>query len=266
MKEVLDISYWSLLLGYTFFIIPIYVLWYFKTGLVKDSIIAIIRMTVQLLLVGFYLEYMFALNSNLLNILWVIIMTLIGSYTIIKRSSLSVKMFILPVFISGIFSIAITDVFFLGLIIKLKNIFETQYFIPITGMLLGNTIRTIIIAMDAYYGKIERDRNIYRWHLANGATKVEAKKTFMREALRIAFNPVIATTAIVGLISLPGMMTGQILGGSSPNVAIKYQIMIMVTIFASGIISVFLTIFISDRFVFDNFLNLKKGVLKNQSR
>jgi putative ABC transport system permease protein len=263
MKGVTDISYLSLLLGYTFLIIPIYLIWHYKIGLLKETVIAILRMTVQLLLVGFYLEYMFAVDNVLLNIAWFILMTFIATYTIIKRSSLSIKMFFIPIFISGIFSLAVTDAFFLGLIIKLENIFDTRYFIPITGMLLGNTIRTIITALNSYYGGIVKDKNLYRWNLANGATDFEAKQPFMKHALNLAFNPLIATTAIVGLISLPGMMTGQILGGSNPNLAIKYQIMIMITIFASGVISVILTMFVSDRFVFDKFGNLKSRTFKS---
>jgi len=67
--------------------------------------------------------------------------------------------------------------------------------------------------------------------------------------------------AIVSLISLPGMMTGQILGGSSPSVAIKYQIMLMITIFVSSIITVVLTIFISNKFIFDPLLNLRTKII-----
>lgn len=262
MNEVLDIDYLSLFIGYTFLVIPIYILWYYKTGLVKDSLIAIARMTVQLLLVGIYLEYLFKIDNKLLNAFWVLLMTFIGTYTIISRSNLSKKMLFVPVFFSGLISIAITDAFFLGLIIKTGNIFKAQYFIPITGMLLGNTIRTIIIALDIYYGNLYKERHVYRWYLANGATMSEAKRPFMKNALRTAFNPVIATTAIVGLISLPGMMTGQILGGSSPNLAIKYQIMIMITIFSSSVLSVFLTIYFSDKFAFDSYKNLKKEIYK----
>ena len=262
MKEVVDISYLSLFAGYALLIIPFFVLWYYKTGLIKDTIIAIVRMTVQLLLTGVYLEFIFDLNSKILNISWVLLMTILASITIIKRSELSMKLFFFPVLISAIISIAITDAFFLGFIIKLQNIFDARYFIPITGMLLGNTIKTIIMALNSYYGKISNQNNFYKWHLANGATKQEALFPFKREALKKAFNPVIAGTAIVGLIALPGMMTGQILGGSSPTIAIKYQIMLMVTIFSSSVLSVILTIIFSDFFVFDKFYNLKKGVIK----
>lgn len=257
MKEVVDISYFSLFAGYSLLIIPFFVIWYFKTGLLKETFISVIRMTVQLLLIGFYLEYMFAYNSVLLNIAWVVLMILIAAVTIIRRSGLSYKFYLWPVFISGILSIAVTDLFFLGGIINLDNMFEARYFIPITGMLIGNTIRAVIIAMSSYHGIIKEKLPFYRWHLANGASRKEALLPFRKQALQNAFNPMIATMAIVGLISLPGMMTGQILGGSSPSVAIKYQIMLMITIFSSEVMSVILTLVISDRYAFDKFDNLK---------
>ena len=197
MKEVVNLSYLSLFAGYALLIIPFFVLWYYNTGLLKDTIIAIVRMTVQLLLTGVYLEFIFELNSKILNISWVLIMTILASITVIKRSELSIKLFFFPVLISVIISISITDAYFLGLIIKLQNIFDARYFIPITGMLLGNSIKTIIMALNSYYGKISNQNNFYKWHLANGATKQEALFPFKREALKKAFNPVIAGTAIV---------------------------------------------------------------------
>ena len=81
----------------------------------------------------------------------------------------------------------------------------------------------------------------------------EALTPFMREALIKSFNPTIASMAVMGLIALPGTMTGQILGGSSPSVAIKYQIMLMITIFASSLISVLLTLWISRKKTFDKY-------------
>ena len=258
MNGVADIGYWDLFAGYALLIVPIYILWYYKTGLVKAGVIAIIRMTVQLLLVGVYLEFIFDLNSTLVNISWVFVMTIIAAYTVVKRSGLKLKIMFFPVFIAGVVSIGVTDAYFLGYVVKLDNMFEARYFIPITGMLLGNTLKTIIIALSYYFKQLDTESDLYKWYLANGATRSEALARFKREALKIAFNPVIAATAIVGLISLPGMMTGQILGGSSPNVAIKYQIMLMITVFSSSIISVIITLLISDRYVFDGMDNLKK--------
>lgn len=266
MEHVIDINYFELFAGYALMLIPIAILWYYRTGIVKDTIIAIVRMTVQLLLVGLYLEYIFKLNNSIINVCWVIIMSIVATYTIIHRSKLNQRLFFLPILLSGIISIAITDAYFLGFIIKLNNIFDARYFIPITGMLLGNTIKNVIISLNSYYKRIDEEQNLYRWYLANGATKNEALLPFMRHSLKSAFNPMIATTAIMGLISLPGMMTGQILGGSNPNIAVKYQIMLLITIFASAILTVFLTIKFSDRIAFDNYGNLKPEIFRQKKQ
>ncbi len=262
MEEVTDINYFELFTGYALMLIPVFILWYYKTGLVKDTLVATVRMTVQLLLVGVYLQYIFELNSILVNVSWVLAMSVIASFTIIQRSGLKFRLFIIPVFLSGVISIVVTDAYFLGFVVKLQNIFDARYFIPVTGMLLGNTIKNVVIAINEYYKKIDDEQNLYRWYLANGATRKEALQPFIRDALRTAFNPMIATTAIMGLISLPGMMTGQILGGSNPEVAVKYQIMLLITIFSSAILNVVLTILFSNQIAFDSFGNLRKNIFR----
>jgi len=258
MDGIIDIDYFTLALGYSLLIIPIAALYFYRTGLVKDTMIAVVRMTVQLLLTGAYLEYIFKLDNFLLNTFWVLMMIVIAAYTIVKRGGISFKIFIIPVFISVLLSIVICDAFFLGYIIRLDNIFYARYFIPISGMMIGNSLKAIIIAIDTYFGALNREQVYLKWRLASGASRREALLPFVQAALKSAFNPVIAAMAVIGLISLPGAMTGQILGGSSPNVAIKYQIMLMISIFSSSVISVVLTIFLSEKFIFDGLGNLKK--------
>ncbi len=258
MNGAQDISYWTMFAGYAFFAIPFLILAYFKTGLVKDSVIAVVRMTVQLLLVGFYLEYLFKYDNTALNIAWFFAMTLVATFEIIKRSELNIKRFALPVFIGMFISMSFSVLFFTFAMLQLSNIFEARYFIPIAGMLMGNSLKNIIVAMNSYYGCVRKNINSFRWYLANGATRREALAPFMRDAMRKAFNPLISTTAVMGLISLPGMMTGQILGGSSPSVAIKYQIVLMISFFSSAVLSVVLTFLLSDRYVFDEFDNMKE--------
>lgn len=260
----MDINYLQLFSGYSLMIIPIIILWHYKTGLVKETIIAVIRMTIQLLLVGVYLEYIFKLNNALINVGWVLMMTIIATTTTVRRSGLKYKIFFFPIFLSTLVSIAVADTFFLGLVIRLNDIFDARYFIPITGMLLGNSLKHVIMALDAYYKRIDEEQNLYRWYLANGATPQEALQPFMRKALRRAFNPMIANTATMGLISLPGMMTGQILGGSDPNMAIKYQIMLMMSVFTTAVLNVALTITFSNRMAFDRFHNLKKEIFRSK--
>jgi len=261
MNTAIDIGWSDLALGFILLVIPFTILWYYKTGLLKPAVISVIRMTVQLLLVGLYLEYIFILNNMWINLAWVLIMVIIAALTTVKRSYLYFRLYLIPVFVSLAISLIIVDVYFLGFVIKLDNLFEAIYLIPITGMLLGNCIRTNILGLTSYYNKLQKEQIFYKYALANGGTKKEALFPYMRNSLRTSFAPTIATMAVVGLISLPGMMTGQILGGSSPSVAIKYQIMLMITIFVSSIMTVVLTIFISNRFIFDPFHNLRAKII-----
>src|SRR6056297_83604 len=264
MEKTLDINYLNLFLGYLLILIPILIFYYYKTGLVKDSLIAVARMTIQLFIVGLYLELLFEYNKAWINSLWWIIMVIIAAFTIIRRAYLSLRIFIIPLIISLIISLVLIDAYFLGVIIRLDYFFDARYFIPISGILLGNCLRTNVLGLNSFYLKLKTDKIRYRYYLANGATRAEALAPFMREALKTSFNPLIASITVIGLISLPGMMTGQILGGSSPEVAIKYQIMLMLAIFASTLISVVLTILLANRFAFDDFGNLKDNVIKEK--
>ncbi len=252
-----DITYFNLALGFLLLIIPVAIFWNYKTGLVKSTIIAFLRMAVQLLLVGLYLKYVFEWDKWWINLLWCLIMILVASISIGNRSNMSKILFILPIFSSLLISLIIIDIYFLGIVIKLKNLMSALYLIPISGMIIGNCLKTNVIALNSYYKKLYQNRTFYRFYLANGASRQEALRPFMKEALIISFNPSIANTAVTGLVSLPGMMTGQLLGGSSPDIAIKYQIMLMITIFVSSIITVFLTIKIVNLIVFDKFERLK---------
>ena len=252
-NNIIDISTFNRFLVLLLRFIPAYSLYYFRTGLVRDTFVAAGRMVLQLFFIGFYLEYLFEWNNVWINILWVIIMVGVASYTVLKRTRLSQKRLFLSVSVAFFFSIVILDLYFLGVVVRLEHLFDARYFVPISGMLLGNMLSTNVMALNTFYSGVEREKQLFQYLLGNGATLSEALAPFMREALIKSFNPALASMSVMGLIALPGTMTGQILGGSSPNVAIKYQITIMVTTFASTLISVLLTLWISRKQSFDEF-------------
>ena len=137
------------------------------------------------------------------------------------------------------------------LFLQLDNIFSAQYFIPIFGILMGNMLSSNVIALNTYYSGLKREQQLYRYLLGNGATRQEAQAPFIRQAIIKSFSPLIANIAVMGLVAFPGTMIGQILGGSSPNVAIKYQMMIMVITFAASMLSLMITISLASRRSFD---------------
>lgn len=265
MNAAKDISWLDLSVGYMILVIPVLIFYYYKTGLIKPTLIAVTRMSVQLYLVGLYLEYIFELNNVWVNLLWVVVMIVIASFTAIKRTDLNIKLFFIPILLAMLISIFAVDFYFLGVVLKLEYLFDARYFIPITGMLIGNSMTNNIIAFNSYFQNLDKNKMQYRFALANGATKGEALKHFIREALIKSLMPTIATTSVVGLISLPGMMTGQILGGQNPAVAIKYQIMIMMTILVSAVLTVMFSIFLANRFIFNEMeMPMRNITLKNK--
>ena len=257
-----DISWTGLLVSELLLAIPLFILGYYRTHLVRSAIVSVLRMTVQLFLVGIYLGYIFKLNNPYINVLWVVVMIGVTCQTITRRSKLKLKYFLIPFALSIVFTLIIIDAFFLGFTIRIGYLLDARYFIPITGMLLGNIMQSNVIASNSFYHNIHENRTPFRFALASGATQHEAIFPFIGEALKKAFNPTIAQMATIGLVSLPGMMTGQILGGSDPSVAIKYQIMMMIAIFTASVLSVFLNIRLSSRFIFDPFGNLREEIIQ----
>ena len=229
----IDISYYNLFIGLLLLAIPFFYLWKFKTGLLKPAVIGTLRMIIQLFFIGVYLKYLFLWNNPWINFLWVIIMVFVAGQTALVRTQLK------------------RSVYFIGIVLQLDNIFSAQYFIPIFGILMGNMLSSNVIALNTYYSGLKREQQLYRYLLGNGATRQEAQAPFIRQAIIKSFSPLIANIAVMGLVALPGTMIGQILGGSSPNVAIKYQMMIMVITFTASMLSLMITISLASRRSFD---------------
>jgi putative ABC transport system permease protein len=257
-----DISWLNLGLGSLIVIIPLLIFLYYKTGLVKDSLIAFGRMTLQLFLVGFYLEFIFELNSIWINLAWVLVMINAAAFMVVRRSDLRQKYFYLPITFAVVANVIINGAVFTFIIVGADNIFGARYLIPIMGMVIGNTLNSSIIGLRSFFNFLKKDEQLYKFYLMCGATREEALFGFTGRALKEAFNPVIASTAVIGLIWLPGMMTGQILGGSDPMLAIKYQIIIVLAIFAGSVITVFTALYISRIIAFNKFELLRKEAVK----
>jgi putative ABC transport system permease protein len=247
----IDISITSLLLGVILMAIPIYFLWKYYTGIVKSTINAVLRMIVQMFLVGLYLKYLFLWDNPWLNVLWLIIMVFVASETSLKRTNLKRNMLMLPLIIGFFTASILIGVYFLGIILKLDNIFDAQYFIPIFGILMGNMLGVNVIGLNTFYYNLQREKSYYYFLLGNGATIDEAITPFVKRALVHSFSPAIANMAVMGLVALPGTMIGQILGGSTPDVAIKYQMMIIVITNSASMLSLMTTLNLSKRVTFD---------------
>ncbi|MEG1586881.1 MAG: ABC transporter permease [Bacteroidales bacterium] len=255
------ITLFHLFIGLLLVIIPAVILYHYRTGIVKDMFVAVARMVFQLFLVGFYLNYLFAWNNVWVNIGWLLLMTGVCAFDLIKRIHLSWRVLFIPVYFAVFISLSTIAVYFLKGVLQLEDLFDSRYFIPICGILLGNILSSNVIGINAFYSSIAREQQMYHYLLGNGATMQEAQRPFIRQSLIKAFNPAIASMAVMGLIALPGTLIGQIIGGSSPDLSIRYQIMIMVINFSASILSVLISLQLSVKYTFDKYGRLKKEVL-----
>ncbi|MCB9266854.1 MAG: ABC transporter permease [Lewinellaceae bacterium] len=262
MNTAVNIPLSAMALCYLLLLIPLGIAWYFRIGIVQRLLVAVLRMTGQLAAVGVALIYVFRWDNTWINIGWVVAAVGFATFSAVNNSELNYRKFLAPVFIALFLSSGSILLFFNGILLSLGNIFTAQYLIIISGMLLGNALKGIIIGIADFYKAIRNSRGRYLYHLAAGAGQMEALAPFFRDGLKASLNPSIASMATMGVVFLPGMMTGQIISGSSPDTAIRYQIAIMVTIFVCITLSVTLTILFSVRQSFDKFGNLREEVFR----
>lgn len=248
-----EISYISL---FYFFltVIPIFIIMkQLKIGLMKKTATAMGRMSGQLILVGLYLQYIFNINNSWINIGYITLMTLVAVWTIAGDIKFREIKLYLILFASMITPVVINLLLFNILILKLKNSFDAMYLIPITGMILGNSMNGVIVALGDFIKTFRKNQDEYLFTLTLGASKKEAIRPYIASAIALSLKPNIAMMANVGVVSLPGMMTGQILGGSLPILAIKYQIAIMLGIFTARFFSTYIVMELISKFYFDRF-------------
>ncbi len=232
MTGYISLSFWDVALAAVFIIINGILSIAFKLGLERRLLFVSIRMAVQLLLVGLVLHWIFNLSSPWLTALVALFMGLFAGREIRARQEWR---------LSGIwgYGIGTGAMMFSGLLvtfIALNMLIEPQpwwsprYALPLFGMILGNTMTGVSLALDTLTSTIDRERRVIEARLLLGMTSWQAMLPFVRRSLRSGFMPIINSMAAMGIVALPGMMTGQILSGVAPQEAVKYQILVMLLI------------------------------------
>ncbi len=255
-----DLSIPAVLSMYALLLLPLAAMFHLQLGVVRDTLVAVARMTIQLLLVGLYLKYIFQLNNALVSLLWVAGMMVVANFSILKNAGLERRLFFWRSLAGVAASTLLVSAWFILVAIRPDPPYDARYMVPIVGMVLGNCLRSNVLSLERFYSGIRRNENEFTTYLLLGADLHEAVRPYLRDALRAAVNPTIATMATMGIVSLPGMMTGQILGGSMPATAIKYQIGIMLCIFTSMVVAALANIRLSLPVAFDDHQRLRPGI------
>ena len=224
-----------------------------RTNISQQLVIAAIRTAVQLTLIGLVLKVLFANASFGWVMLLSMVMLLVAGREVMVRQERRFTGwwgYAVGTFSMFLSSFAVT-VFALVVILGEDPWYTPQYAIPLLGMLLGNTMNGIAIAMDRLTHTAWEQRGIIEARLMLGERWDEAISEYKRQAIRSGMIPIINAMAAAGIVSLPGMMTGQILAGAPPVEAVKYQILIMFLIAAGTGLGTLAAVSIGARHLFD---------------
>lgn len=232
-NELIEIGFWQLGLAVGLMALNAAESFVLKLGLAQKLALASFRMVVQLLLVGLVLDFVFRLRNPFTILLLALVMTALAGYHAVGRTKYRYKGVYLNSFISVLFgSMTVTILSLVG-IIRVEPWFEPQYLIPLLGMVLGNALNGIALGLDRFTSDLMNRRDQVEMLLALGASRWEAAHELVRDAVRTGMIPILNSMMVMGIVSLPGMMTGQILAGADPSAAVRYQIVIVFMIAAS---------------------------------
>jgi len=198
-----------------------------RVGLVRDLVIGGLRTVVQLVLVGYVLVYIFELERWYLVVGALAVMLLVAAWTAVGRQDQpSGRLF-------GIMGVAMLlgsglTLFYVGsLVVRADPWYDPRYLIPLFGMIIGNAMTAASLAAERLAGEISSRRAEIEAYLALGADPATSTREAVRRAIRASMIPMINSLMVVGIVALPGMMTGQIIAGASPLEAVRYQIVVM---------------------------------------
>ncbi|EOD8468926.1 iron export ABC transporter permease subunit FetB [Staphylococcus aureus] len=231
-------------LGLTALLLVIPIIISYKEGLhiIKDLIVATLRAVVQLIILGFLLHYIFKINDKWLLVLCVFVIIVNASWNTISRSSPVMHHVFLISFVAIFVGTALPLV---GTIATGAIQFTVNEVIPIGGMLANNGLIAINLAYQNLDRAFVQDGTNIESKLSLAATTKLASKGAIRESIRLAIVPTIDSVKTYGLVSIPGMMTGLIIGGVPPLQAIKFQLLVVFIHTTATIMSALIATYLS---------------------
>jgi putative ABC transport system permease protein len=200
-------------------VILIFYKWSIKCG---NTLYAVLRMLVQLLLVGYLLTYIFGSDNVWVVAAILMVMVLASSWIALNTVKNRRRVLYAKVFCSIAVGGGVTLILITQGVVGLTPWYLPRYMVPLAGMIFANAMNSVSLAAERYFAEIEKGSDYYQARAI---------------ALRTALIPITNSLFAVGLVSLPGMMTGQILSGTSPFIAARYQIVVMCMVFGSAGIS-----------------------------
>lgn len=248
-------SYFTLSLTLIFVLIPLVLSRTFDLGLGKDTMIATIRSIVQLLAVGYVLKFVFDSNSLVYIFLMVTLMIVAATHNAQKKG-VGIQGITTKVAATLVFVEVLTQSILIGFGITPAT---AQYIIPISGMVIGNSMVLSILFLNRFTAEVESHQDQTELILSLGGTPKQAIHRQLIQSIKASMIPTIESQKTVGLVQLPGMMSGQIIAGADPIQAVQFQLLIMFLLLTTAAVTSIALGFLS----YPTLFNRRMQMLKN---
>lgn len=255
-----DIGLWQLALATGFVLLAGILSLRHRLDLGRDLAVGTVRTFVQLFAMGYLLKIIFGFEAALPVVGLFLLQTWFAARIVKGRVKERSVDFFMPTLLAVQSSFFLVTFCVTALIIGVTPWWEPQYFIPIGGMVAGNSMNALSLALDRLFADLRGQRDEVEMRLCLGASANEATEGIFRDALRTGMTPTINSMMGVGIVSLPGMMTGQILAGAEPTAAVRYQIVVMLMLVASTALAAFIVL----HFVRKRCFSKAQGLLLSQ--
>jgi putative ABC transport system permease protein len=237
MSEIVDISLPQLLFALVFIVIAQATSLFWHLGLNRDIAVGALRTVSQLFLMGYALTFVFGAGSLSLTIAIFLVMVVSAVFIVKGRVREREVAYLVPTFLTMMCCYFVTALFVSRAVVGVTPWWEPRYFIPTAGMVIGNSMSAMAISIERLFAQLRQQREAIEMKLCLGADYREASEEIFRSAVKAGMIPSINAMMGVGLVFLPGMMSGQILAGADPLIAIRYQIVVMFMLVGSTAMS-----------------------------
>lgn len=267
-SDAMDFTIWQVGFAYVFLLIVLAIVHIKKIPRRKLILISTIRMTLQLILVGYVLIYVLDNPNPFITVGIIFVMLSFAVFNVYQRTKPAMKIDLKKMIaLAMLIGISINLIYFMFVILQLDPWYDPQFFIPVSGMIIGKTMTGVSLGVNNLLTSMKDKKDKVEGALMLGASPKAASKSIVNEAFDEAMLPTINAMVGMGIVFLPGMMTGQIIAGQSPLVAVKYQIAVMLGVMGTVSITVLIFLHLAYKIFFNNrnqFLLTKRDLPKDK--
>lgn len=266
--NALDFTLWQVGLAYIFLLIVLLIVHLKKIPRKKFLIISSLRMTLQLIIVGYVLVYVLDNPNPFITSGIILIMLTFAIFNVYQRTKSTIKLDLKKMIaLAMLIGVSINLIYFMFVILQLDPWYDPQYFIPVSGMIIGKTMTGVSLGVNNLLTGMKDKKDQVEGALMLGASPKTAAKSIVNDAFDEAMLPTMNAMIGMGIVFLPGMMTGQIIAGQSPLVAVKYQLSVMLGVLGTVAVTVLIFLHLAYKIFFNErqqFLLTKRDLPKEK--